>query len=345
MWRWVLPVAVAAALLIGFLASRNGPTSHVGSHAIPTTSAPVTTPGPHLRSICGSLSGTAKVRHVVWIWLGGQSYGHIIGKPRVAPYINQLAGECGLATNYATITHPAIANDVGALAGDPEGLVHNACAPCTTTAPNLLTQVPSWRAFIGGMPTPCRTLAAPKAGYSRLSNPPTYLTVRGCRRFDQPLGTATGGGLEQLLTRNTLPAFTLVVPDACHDTSFDKHCGGLRKRGAFVARGDLWLRAWMHTLTSSVAYRSGSTVIFVTWNQGTPAKPLHIDCPAVVGTLGACHVPLIVVSPYVKAGTRVTSRLSHYGLLRATEKLLGTRTQLGNAGVASAGDLVRAFGL
>jgi phosphatidylinositol-3-phosphatase len=344
MWRWVLPVAVAAAVLIGFLASRNGPTSHVGPHAIPTTSAPVTTPGPHLRTICGSLTGTATVRHVIWIWMGGQSDSHIMGKTRVAPYINQLAGQCGQASAYSTITHPAIANDVGALAGDPHGLVHNACAPCTAPGANLLTQVPSWRAFIGGMPTPCRKLAAPRSGYSRLSNPPTYLTVPGCPRFDLPLGSATGGGLAQLLTANTLPAFTMIVPDACHDTSFDKHCGGLVKRGAFIARGDLWLRGWMHTLTSSLAYRSGSTVIFVTWNQGTPAKPLHIGCTT-QNLVAACRVPLLVVSPYVKAGTNVTARLSHYSLLRATEKLLGVRTELGNAGLPSAGDLVRAFGL
>lgn len=344
MWRWVLPVAVAAAVLIGFLASRNGPTSHVGSHATPITKPKVTTPGPHLRSICGSLTGTPTVRHVIWIWLGGQSYGHIMGKNRVAPYINQLAGQCGQASEYSTITHPAIANDVGALAGDPRGLVHNACAPCIVPGASLLTQVPSWRAFVGGMPTPCRKLAASKGAYSRLSNPPTYLTVRGCPKFDLPLGTAKTGRLAQILATSALPAFTMIVPDGCHDTSFNKHCGGLVKRGAFIARGDLWLRGWLHTLTSSLAYRSGSTVIFVTWNQGTPAKPLHATCTAKTLT-AACHVPLLVVSPYVKAGITVTTRLSHYSLLRATEKLLGIRTQLGNAGVASAGDLVRAFGL
>ena len=342
MWRWVLPVAVAAALLIGFLASRNGPTSHVGAHAPPTTTTTPTAPGPHLDATCGSLTGSPTVRHVVWIWLGGQSYKHIIGKVREAPYINQLAGQCGLATAYSTITHPAIANDVGALAGDPHGLVHNACSPCIAPGASLLTQVPSWRAFIGGMPTPCRKFAA--TGYSRLSNPPTYLTVRGCPRNDLPLGTPTSGRLTQLLTANTLPAFTMIVPDGCHDTGFDKHCGGVKKRGAFIARGDTWLRTWIPVLASSLAYRSGSTVIFITWNQGTPAKPLHIACTTGVPK-NACRVPLLVISPYVKAGINVTTRLSHYSLLRATEKLLGINTQLGNAGRPAAGNLVQAFGL
>jgi hypothetical protein len=344
MWRWVLPVAVAAAVLIGFLASQNGPTAHVNSHPTPTTTAPVTTPGPHLASTCGSLTGTPKVRHVIWIWFGGQSYRHVIGKQRIAPYINQLAGECGLATRYSTITHPAIANDVAALTGDPHGLVHNACAPCTTTAPSLLSQVPSWRAFIGGMPAPCSKLAAPKSGYSRLSNPPSYLTVRGCPRFDLPLGSPATGSLQRMQAANTLPAFSLIVPDGCHDTSFDKHCGGQVKRSTFLARGDIWLRGWIHAITTSRSYLTGSTVIFITWNQAVPAKQLGAPCTA-PALVESCHVPLIVISPYVKAGLNVTARLSHYSLLKATEKLLGARSLLGHAGDARAGNLVGAFGL
>jgi hypothetical protein len=340
MWRWVLPVAAVAAVLIGFLASRNGSTQHVSAHVAPTTthSTPAPPPPP---PICGSRTGAATVRHVVWIWFGSQAYNHVIGKVRIAPYINELAGRCGLATRYTSITHPAIANDVGALAGDPHGLVHNSCAPCTTTAASLLSQVPSWRAFVGGMPTPCRKLAG--SAYSRLSNPPTYLTVRGCPRLDLPLGTPAKGSLQRMLAANTLPAFSLVVPDACHDTSFNKHCGGPVKRATFVARGDLWLRSWIGAITKTPAYRSGSTVIFVTWNQAVPAKPLGSPCTS-PGLHSACQVPLLVISPYVKSRT-VALRFSHYSLLKATEQLLGAHSLLGHAGDARAGNLAGAFGL
>ena len=344
MWRWVLPVAVAAALLIGFLASRNGPTSHVGAHAPPTTTTTPTAPGPHLDATCGSLTGTAAVRHVVWIWMGGQSYKHIIGKVREAPYINQLAGQCGLASAYSTITHPAIANDVGVLAGDPHGLVHNACSPCIVPGASLLTQVPSWRAFIGGMPTPCRKLAAAER-YSRLSNPPSYLTVPGCPRFDLPLGTPTGGRLAQLLTANTMPAFTMIVPDGCHDTGFDKHCGGVKKRGAFIARGDTVaarLDPGAHLIARLPVGLDGDLHHLEPGHAGQAAR----TSPAPPGRpRNACRVPLLVISPYVKAGINVATRFSHYSLLRATEKLLGIKTQLGNAGRPAAGNLVQAFGL
>jgi phosphatidylinositol-3-phosphatase len=344
MWRWVLPGAVVVAVLIGFVASRNGPTQHATSHAPPVVSQPPTSSAPTPTPTCGTKHGQqAKLRHVVWIWMGTQGYRHVIGKLRVAPYINQLVQACGLATRYTAITHPAIANNVAALAGDPHGLVHNSCdTTCTTTAPTLLSQV-GWRAFIGGMPGPCRKLAAIRADYSRLSNPPTYVTPPRCRQSDLPLGSPKTGPLARAIAHNAMPAFTLIVPDGCHDSGFDKHCAGKRKRSTVLARADLWLHEWIGKLTDSPAYKSGSTVIFITWNQGAPAKPLRIDCTARPAS-GSCQVPLIVVSPYVKPGTASPAALSHYSLLGATERLLGV-PRLGHAAGPSGQALLRAFGL
>jgi phosphatidylinositol-3-phosphatase len=344
MWRWVLPGAVVVAVLIGFVASHNAPTQHTPAHAPPLVTQPTTTEA-SVAPTCGAQHGEpAKVRHVVWIWMGTQGYGHVIGKQRVAPFMNQLAQECGLATRYTTITHPAIANDVGVLAGDPHGLVHNSCdTACTTTAPTLLSQVRSWRAFIGGMPAACAKLDAVQAHYSRLANPPTYVTPRGCQKFDLPLGSPRQGPLQRVIAHNALPAFTLIAPDGCHDTGFNKHCTGKLKRAVFLLRADLWLRGWIEALTRSPAYKSGSTVIFVTWNQGAPAKPLRIACTSRPAA-GSCQVPLMVVSPYVKPGTRVPARLSHYSLLGATERLLGV-PRVGHAAGPSGQTLLRTFGL
>jgi hypothetical protein len=179
--------------------------------------------------------------------------------------------------------------------------------------------------------------------YSRLSNPPTYVTPPGCAKYDLPLGTPKQGPLQRALAQNALPAFTLIVPSGCQDTGFDKHCGGKLKRAAFLARADLWLQGWISALTSSPAYKSGSTVIFVTWNQGAPAKPLRIACTSSPAR-GACQVPLIVVSPHVRPGSGTAARLSHYSLLGATETLLGV-PRLGNAAGPSGQALLRAFGL
>ena len=85
--------------------------------------------------------------------------------------------------------------------------------------------------------------------------------------------------------------------------------------------------------------------IFVTWNQGTPAKALGEGCTNPASLSKDCHVPLLVISPYVPAGRHVTTRFSHYSLLKATETLLGVRQLLGHAADRRTGDLVKAFGL
>lgn len=44
-----------------------------------------------------------------------EPYGSVIGS-KDAPYENELARECGLATDYRAITHPSLANYLAATA-------------------------------------------------------------------------------------------------------------------------------------------------------------------------------------------------------------------------------------
>ncbi len=45
------------------------------------------------------------------------SFGDIIGNTAQAPYLNSLAAECGLATNYHNISHPSLPNYIAATSG------------------------------------------------------------------------------------------------------------------------------------------------------------------------------------------------------------------------------------
>ena len=55
-------------------------------------------------------------QHVIWVWMENQPYSNIIGSPDT-PYINNLAGSCGLATNYHNISHPSLPNYIAATSG------------------------------------------------------------------------------------------------------------------------------------------------------------------------------------------------------------------------------------
>ena len=66
------------------------------------------------QSPIGAFCGTTKrhprtYKHVVWVWMENHDYTSIIGSPTAA-FINDLADECGLATNFHNITHFSLPN-------------------------------------------------------------------------------------------------------------------------------------------------------------------------------------------------------------------------------------------
>ena len=84
----------------------------------PAAVAAVTRPAPTAAASgpCGMRATAPGYKHVIWIWMENHSYNTIIGSPR-APYINSLATECGLATNYHNVSHPSLPNYVSATSG------------------------------------------------------------------------------------------------------------------------------------------------------------------------------------------------------------------------------------
>ena len=184
---------------------------------------------------------------------------------------------------------------------------------------------------MASMPSPCRATDSIDDHYLVRMNPAVFLTLPGCRTSDLPLGGGKGAFASRLAD-GKLPAFSMVVPDECHDMSYDKDCG-VNKEGDFVALGDIWLRGMMQRILGSRAYRSGNTAVLITWTEGTPATPIGLDCLS--KPTSSCHVATVVVAPTVHAGVQVSLKLSHYSLLRTTETLLGIKQYLGGARTAT----------
>src|SRR4029077_1509895 len=69
---------------------------------------------------CGTTTTPHAYQHVIWIWMENHSFGDIIGNSSQAPYINSLAAECGLATNYHVTTPPTLPNYLSATSGLPQ---------------------------------------------------------------------------------------------------------------------------------------------------------------------------------------------------------------------------------
>jgi phosphatidylinositol-3-phosphatase len=287
------------------------------------TARPAVAAGP-----CGTVSTAPAYTHVIWIWFENKNSTSIIGSSQ-APYFNTIAGECGLATNYHNLSHPSLPNYVGATSGlavssltpfDPDC---NPTGSCVTSAPSIFGQGESWKAYEESMPSNC--LKSNSGEYAVRHNPPPYFTsLSGCSTFDVPYPQ-----LATDLASNTLPAFSFVTPNLIDDM----HDGT-------VAQGDAWLSANLPTIVNSSAYTSGSTAVFVTFDEGSGGSTGE-NC--VTNTTDAsCKITTIVVSPSTPAGVQSATNFSHYSLLRTTEELLGLPL-LGQA--ASATSMSSAFNL
>ena len=81
--------------------------------------------------------------------------------------------------------------------------------------------------------------------------------------------------------RDLSTAFTFITPNICHDM-----------HSCPVATGDAWLSSFVPQILNSAPYRANSTVLFITFDEGTTASNT---------------VPTIVVAPSVPRAQRVAA--------------------------------------
>jgi phosphatidylinositol-3-phosphatase len=312
----VIVIAAALPLLLGTTAAAATP---------PASAAPPDTSGP-----CGTLSSPPTYKHVIWIWFENHSYNTIIGSPS-APYINSVAKECGLATNYHNISHPSLPNYISGTSGLGYAAItkfDSDCSPsssCATSAASIFGQGESWKAYEQSMPSKCDK--SNSGEYAVRHNPPPYLTaLSGCGKRDVHYSQ-----LATDLANNTLPAFSFITPNLIDDM----HDGT-------VADGDTWLSKNLPTILNSSQYAGGSTVVFITWDEGEGGSRTNGEQCATKTSDVSCHVATLVISPSTKPGTKSGTLFNHWSLLATAEQLLGL-PKLGHA--SSATTMTSAFNL
>jgi hypothetical protein len=269
------------------------------------------------------------ITHVIWILMENRSESAIIGSAK-APYLNTLATDYGLATSYHNVTHPSVPNYLALTSGLPlASLPTTDCTKCKQAGPSLFTQGETWKAYEESMTAPCARKLSPDGLYYPKHNPALYYTqipAATCTADDVPYTD-----LVDDLSESDLPAFSFIAPNVMHDM----HTGT-------IAQGDAWLAANLPPILASADYQSGSTAVFITWDEGTgTGQTAGSDCTNSPAST-SCNVTLLAIDPYTAAGTRATDYATHYSLTRLTEELLGLPT-LDQA--TAAPDLAPAFGL
>jgi len=240
------------------------------------------------------------------------------------------------STNFHNITHVSLPNYLGAVSGlslaELQPFLFD-CSPsgaCSTTADSIFARVPSWKAYEESMLTNCQMTGF--VGYAVRHNPPPYFTsLSGCTTFDVPYTE-----LQTDLDQDALPAFSFITPN----TVDDMHDG---PDPAAIQAGDLWLQNELPKILNSAAYQSGTTAVFVTFDEGeAPGFSFGEDC-ATNTTDESCHVVTIAISPSTPPGTVSARLFNHYSLLKTTLRLLGIRGHLGKS--RSAHNMRRRFKL
>jgi phosphatidylinositol-3-phosphatase len=256
---------------------------------------------------CGARrAGPGTYAHVVWIVMENHGYADVLD-PGNAPYTAALAGACGSATDFHAETHPSLPNYVAMTSGGTQGVTDDADpSKHELGVPSIFSLVGDWRSLEEAMPSPCALTSS--GTYAVRHNPAAYYTgIRGaCATRDVPLAA----------TPDLSARFTFVTPDLCHDT-----------HDCSVRTGDDWLAGFLPKVFASSEYRSGTTAVFLTWDENDGG--------------GGNQIALLAIAPSVPKGRRVAVTANHYALLRTTEELLGVTPLLGNA--ASAPSLRAAF--
>src|SRR5215469_12191886 len=245
--------------------------------ALPATAAAAAGP-------CATVTTAPTYTHVIWILMENHSFGDIIGNTAQAPYINGVASECGLATNYHNISHPSLPNYIAmtsGLSGRAIKPFDSDCSPskkCSTSAPSIFGQGETWKAYDESMPSNCAP--ANSGEYAVRHNPPPYYTtLAGCSTLDVPYTQQA----TDLAGSNSLPAFSFITPNLIDDM----HDGT-------IAQGDTWLSQNVPAILGSSAYTSGTLAVFITWDEGSGGK--NGEACSTNTTDPSCLVATLVIS-------------------------------------------------
>jgi phospholipase C len=283
--RLPLTLAAVALFLVGTAAAtKAAPASAAAGPSTPCVGAP-----------------HHQISHIVVIVQENAGYDEV---RRSSPYLTGLGKKCAAFSDYRNLTHPSLPNYMAMTSGHTlfDGRDCDPRHGCTTHARSIFSQTGRyWRVYAEDEPGTC--VRKDVGLYAvRHTAAPYYTRARAaCQRQDVPLGSVAQGRLHRAVAHGTLPAYAMVIGNLNHD-AHDTSAGV----------GDRWLSRLVPMIMSGSQYRSGSTLIEITWDEGS-------------GTLYT-----VAAAAGIASGTSLAHATDHYGLLATNEDLLGVR-RLGHA--------------
>ncbi len=270
-------------------------------------------------------SGIDNFQHIFVIMMENTSYTSLIGNPN-APFINSTAKNYGLAKSYFGVTHPSQPNYIAATSGSTQGVTGDANVDLPATVQNIADQIESsgrtWKAYMQSYSL-CSLPTDTSCGnqlYERKHNPfISYLDIQ--TNAARVANIVDFSQFSTDLANNTVPNFSWISPDQCHDMhgrgapSTDP-CNFGNVQG-LIATGDAFLKSTVKAITNSQTWQNSNSAIFITWDESDfPFADVSGCCDAVPG--GGHVVTLVLLSENETARTSKVA-YNHYSMLLTIE--------------------------
>lgn len=240
--------------------------------------------------------------HVFIIVEENANYADVIGDSSM-PYLNSLAREHSLATQYYANAHPSIGNyfmmTVGDTITDNDG--YSRIVRTDNVVRRLVAAGKTWKSYSEDLP--CMGYTAAGVGrYARKHNIFALLSdVANDPAQAQNLVPFTQFATD--LATGALPDYAFIVPNVCHDA----HDCPLRT-------ADTWLKNNIDALVRSPTLQQDGLLLIVFDEAGRD------------GTHGGGRIACVIVSPKAKRRYQSTTFYQHQSLLRLSLKALGVTT-------------------
>src|SRR5438093_6833328 len=265
-----------------------------------TSSVTVTTGG----------GGVPLAGHVFIVTEENHDYSAVIGSSSM-PYLNSLAQQYGLATQYYGNTHPSIGNYFMLATG--QIITNNDSYSTIVTVDNvvrrLLAAGKTWKSYAEDLPSVGYT-GGDVGNYARKHNVFALLSdVVNDSSQRNRLVPFTQFATD--LANGTLPAFSNIVPNLCNDA-----------HDCSLGTADTWLRNNIAPLLASQTFQQDGLLIILFDEAGSD------------NTNGRGRIAWVVVSPRAQAGHQSTTLYQHESLLRLAAQALGLKTLPGAAASA-----------
>jgi acid phosphatase len=276
----------------------------------------------------GGGNSMPQVDHVFLVMLENHSFNQVIGSPSM-PFLNSLATQHALATNYFAVAHPSIGNYLMLTTGQIETIDDTFTGTISddNIAQALTAAGKTWKAYMENLPSAGFT--GPDTGlYVKHHDPFSYFTsVLG-----SPAQTANIVPFTQLsadLAAGSVPNFAFIVPNIQNDAHDCPGGGATCADTAKLAAADSWLQTNIAPVINSPAF--GNSVLIITFDEGVITDLAN----------GGGQVATVMVGPHVKTAFQSAAFAQHQNLLRTILDLLGVSDHPGASAVA--GDMADFF--